>query len=561
MTTQTPSSETPSPPGSGPRPVPVPAARKWVTFALCGLVALVPALDLTALNQAVPHLSADLRPSATQILWIADAYGFALAGLLITMGGIGDRIGHRRLLLAGAALFAAPSALTAYAGSAEQLIAARFLLGVAGATLMPSALSLIRRVFTDPKERTMAIGMFSGIGGLAVGLGPVVGGALLDHFWWGSVFLINVPVMLVVLGAGALVLPEARNPRPGRLDLPGVPLSVTGMIGVVYAIKEAAADGLGAEVAVAALVGLLGLAAFAVRQTRLDDPLIDVRLFRRAAFSGSVATTTFAMFALVAQSLIFSLYFQLVLGWSPLAAGLAGLPGALGAMTGGAALAPPLIGALGRARVAAVGLAVSAAGYLMLSMAGTETAYLTGIVGPMVLSGLGMGMVMTVTADTVLATVPRERSGAASAISETGMELGGSLGMAVLGSVLNAVYRRSVEPPAGLPPEADHAVRDSLAAAVQAAAALPERAADAVVAAAGRAFVDGMQAALLTSTGLAAAVAVFALVALRGVPKEIPEHVEPGLPGVPGAHDAASAPDEPDAQTGPDARTGPDVRP
>ncbi|MEW2355951.1 MFS transporter [Spirillospora sp. NPDC029432] len=500
-------------------------ARKWATFGLCLLVIMVPALDLTALNQAVPHLTADLRPSATQILWIADAYGFALAGLLITMGGVGDRVGHKRLLLAGAGLFAATSALTAYAWTAETLIAARFLLGVAGATLMPSALSLIRRVFTDPKERTMAVGAFSGVSGLAIGLGPVLGGALLDHFWWGSVFLINVPIMLVVLAAGAAVLPAGRNPRPGRLDLLGVPLSIAGVIGLVYAIKELAAHGPSLEVLAAALVGAAGLAAFAVRQVRVADPLIDVRLFRLAAFSGSVVANMFAMFALVAQSLIFSLYFQLVLGWSPLQSGLAGLPGALGAMIGGAALAPPLISLLGRARVVAAGLILGAVAYALLSQAGTDTSYLV-LVGPVLLSGLGMGMAMTVTADTVLATVPRERSGAASAISETGMELGGSLGMAVLGSVLNAVYRDAIELPAGLPAAAGAAAGDSLSGAMQAAAGLPERLAAQVAGAAGEAFASGMQAAMLCSTGLAAAAGLFALVALRGVPKVIPDAAE-----------------------------------
>lgn len=501
-------------------------ARKWATFALCGLVIMVPSLDLTALNLAVPHLTADLRPSAAQILWIADAYGFALAGLLITMGGIGDRIGHKRLLLIGAVLFAATSALTAYAWSAELLVAARFLLGIAGATLMPSALSLIRRVFTEPKERTMAIGLFSGIGGLAVGLGPVVGGALLDHFWWGSVFMINVPIMLAVLVAGTAVLPAGRGARSGRIDLPTVPLSIAGMVGVVYAIKEFAVHGTaGADVLAALAAGTAALAAFAVRQARLADPLIDVRLFRRIAFSGSVVTTMFAMFALVAQSLIFSLYFQLVLGWSPLSSGLAGLPGALGALVGGAALAPPLITVLGRARVVAAGLGVAAVAYALISQVGTGTDYVM-MVGPIVFSGLGIGMVMTVTADTVLATVPRERSGAASAISETGMELGGSLGLAVLGSVLNAVYRGAVEPPAGLPPAAQEAVRDSVGAAAQVAAGLPERSAAAVMGAAGEAFVAGLRTAILCSAGLAALVGVFALVALRNVPKVIADAAE-----------------------------------
>ncbi|WP_433462430.1 MFS transporter [Spirillospora sp. CA-128828] len=502
------------------------SARKWSTFAICLLVAIVPNIDLTALNQAVPHLSADLHPSSTQILWIADAYGFALAGLLITMGGVGDRIGHKRLLLIGTAVFAAASAVTAYAPSAELLIAARALLGVAGATLMPSCLSLIRRVFTEPKERTMAVGAFAGVGGLAVGLGPVIGGALLDHFWWGSVFMINVPIMAVACLAGAALLPESRNPVPGRLDLLSVPLSVAGVLGLVYAVKEAAAHGPDeARVYVSAVVGVLALAAFLVRQGRLAEPLIDIRLFRRAAFSGSVVTNMFAMFALVAQSLIFSLFFQLALGWSPLKSGLAGLPGAAGAMVGGAALAPPLINAFGRARVVAAGMLLSAGGFGLFLIIGLHTSYWT-MLPAMLLSGIGMGMGLTVTADTVLASVPKDRSGAASAISETATELGGALGMAILGSVLNAVYRNVLDLPAGVPAPAASAARDSLGAALQAAANLPGTVAAQVSAAARTAFVDGMHAALLCSAAFAALVAVFALITLRNVPKVIPENEE-----------------------------------
>ncbi|WP_067480909.1 MFS transporter [Actinomadura hibisca] len=512
---------------------PVSAARKWGTFAVCALMALVPALDMTALNQAVPHLTADLRPSATQILWIADAYGFALAGLLITMGGVGDRVGHRRMLLTGAALFAAASALTAYAGTAELLIAARALLGVAGATLMPSALSLIRRVFTEPRERTAAIGMFSGVAGLAVGLGPVLGGALLNHFWWGSVFLINVPIMLVVLVAGLLVLPESRDPAPGRLDLVSVPLSAAGIVGLVYAVKEAAAHGpWRVEVGVAALVGVAGLVTFALRQRRIVHPLIDVRLFGRVAFTGSVLTNMFAMFALVAQSLIFSLYFQLVLGWSPLKSGLAGLPAAVGAMVGGALLAPPLIRATGRARAVGAGLALSAVAYCGYLLSGVSADYAV-LVVMMVAGGVGMGVAMTVTSDTVLASVPKDRSGAASAVSETATELGGALGLAVLGSVLNAVYRDRVAVPAGAP---EAAARDSLASALETAATLPPRVGGALASAARHAYVDGMHAALVCSAVLAALVAVAALVTLRSVPAVIPDEAggsdEPPVPAL-----------------------------
>ncbi|TDC45159.1 MFS transporter [Actinomadura sp. KC345] len=505
------------------------STRKWATLVTCLLVAAVPSIDLTALNQAVPHLSADLRPSSTQVLWIADAYGFALAALLVTMGGVGDRIGHKKLLLAGMALFAAASALTAYAPSAELLIAARALLGVAGATLMPACLSLIRRAFTDPKERTAAVGAFMGVAGLAVGLGPVVGGALLEHFWWGSVFLVNVPVMAAAFVAGAVLLTESRDPVPGRLDLLSVPLSVAGVLGIVYAVKEAAAHGLDQGwIYVSASAGALALTAFVVRQSRLDEPLIDVRLFRRAAFSGAVITNMFAMFALVAQSLIFSLFFQLALGWSPLKAGLAGVPGAAGAMIGGALLAPPLISALGRARVVAAGMLLATCGYTLFLTVGLDTSYWT-MLPSMLLAGVGMGIGLTVTGDTVLASVPKDRSGAASAISETGMELGGALGMAVLGSVLNAVYRSALELPAGVPGPAASAAGDSIAGALQAAAALPGDLAGQVGAAARDAFVDGMHAALLCSAGLAALVAVFSLITLRGVPKVITEEEEPDL--------------------------------
>ncbi|MFC7728876.1 MFS transporter [Actinomadura keratinilytica] len=503
-------------------PQAVPSHRKWGTFVIGCLLILVPGIDLTALNLAVPHISADLDPSATQILWIADSYGFALAGLLITMGAVGDRVGHRNLLLIGVAVFAAASALTAYAPSAELLIAARALLGAAGATLMPSALALIRRVFTDPKERTTALGAFFGSGALAVGLGPVLGGGVLEHFWWGAVFLINVPIMAVILAAGAVLLPGSHGPGHGRVDVPSVPLSAAGVLGVVYAVKEAAAHGLdAAQVRWGVAVGAAGLALFLWRQTRLAHPLIDVRLFRRAAFTGSVTINLFAMFGMVAQSLLFSLYFQLVLGWSPLRAGLAGLPGAVGAAAGGAALAAPLISAVGRARTVAVGMAVAAVSYAAFTGFGTDPSYPL-LVVPMVLGGLGMGLALTVTGDTVLASVPRRRAGTASAISETAAELGGALGMAVLGSVVTAVYRRALETPSGLPAGAEHAARESLASAAGAAAALPQDLAARLLDAARTAYVDGMHAAMLASAAVMACVAVTAVFTLRSVPKVIP---------------------------------------
>jgi DHA2 family multidrug resistance protein-like MFS transporter len=509
---------------------PVGTARKWATLAISCLAVLVLSIDLTALHLAIPNLIDDLSPSGTQILWIADVYGFALAGLLVTMGGIGDRIGRKKLLLIGTTAFAATSALTAYATSPEMLIAARALLGIAGATIMPSTLSLTRNVFTDAKERTTAVGIASGIGALGVGLGPIMGGALLNHFWWGSVFLINVPIMAVVLVAGLFVLPESRNPRPGRIDVPSVPLSIVGVLGIVYAITEAGHSGI-AETKVGAgfVIGVIGLAAFVWRQSRLSVPLIDIRLFRNPAFSGSIGANLFAMFALVAQSLVFSQYFQLVLHWSPLQAGLAGLPGGVAAAVGGGALAAPLITLLGRARVVALGLAISAAGFALYTLTGTESDYWTLLLA-MVPCGLGVGMAMTVTGDTILASVPKDRAGAASAISETATELGGALGMAVLGSALTAAYRTSLRLPDGLPAEADRGARDSIGGALETATTLPGRLAAQVIGASQHAFVDGMHTAVLCSAALSALTGLAALFALRTVPKVIPEHLEEADP-------------------------------
>ncbi|WP_344451946.1 MFS transporter [Actinocorallia aurantiaca] len=497
---------------------------KWGTLVVSCVAVLVLSVDLTALHLAIPLLTAELGPSATEILWIADGYGFALAGLLITMGWVGDRVGRKKLLLIGAAAFGTASALTAYAHTTETLVAGRVLLGAAGATIMPSALALVRNAFDEPGERTMAVGAFAGVGGLGVGLGPLLGGALLDRFWWGAVFLINVPLMAVVVAAGLVVLRESRDPRPGGLDPLSVLMSAAGTVGVIYSVKEIAADGFGAARAAAGLGALVVLVLFVRRQSRIPDPLIDVRLFRIPAFSGSIGINLFAMFALVAQSLVFAQFWQLVLGWSPLKAGLAGLPGAIGAMAGGAALAPPLISAMGRSRTIAIGLFVSACTFTAFTGFGADLNYWAFL--PLLFaSGLGMGLAMAVTSDTILASVPKERAGAASAISETATELGGALGMALLGSVVNAVYRTSVTLPGGLPEDASAKAGDSLPGAYEAASAIPQDVAGRVLDAARLAYVDAMHAALLCSAFLALVSAVAALLSLRSVPRELEEQV------------------------------------
>ncbi|MEU7003136.1 MFS transporter [Nonomuraea sp. NPDC046570] len=496
---------------------------KWGSLAIACLAQLLLAIDLTVLHLALPSLVTDLAPTATQQLWIGDMYGFALAGLLITMGNLGDRIGRKKLLLIGAVAFGAASALTAYAPNTELLIAARALLGVAGATIMPSTLSIIRNVFTDPAERTMAVGIWSGMGAAGFALGPIVGGLLLNHFWWGSVFLVNLPVMALVLVGGILVLPESRNPNPGRIDALSVLLSVAGVMAVVYALKTGVIDGFAGTVAVAAVGGMVVLALFAWRQVRLAEPLVDVRLFRHRAFSGAVGANLFAIFGMISLSLIIAQFLQLVLGWTPLQAGLASLPGGMAGMVGGV-LAGRLVSWWGRNAVVALGLLLSAVSFLAYSRADLGTTFLS-LLPAMLVGGIGIGFTFAVTNDTILASVPKERAGAAAAISETAFELGGSLGIAVLGSILSGAYRDNLRLPAGIPAQELPYVTDSLGGAVTVAASLPPEVAGPVTAAARTAFVEALQVTALATAGMLLVLSALALYTLRGVPKVIPEDV------------------------------------
>ncbi|WP_028925268.1 MFS transporter [Pseudonocardia acaciae] len=473
--------------------VSAPPRSRWVALATLSLAVLLIAVDATVLGLAVPFLAEDLRPSATELLWIGDVYSFVLAGLLITMGGLGDRIGRKRLLLIGAAVFGAVSVLAAFAPSAGTLIAARALLGVAGATLMPSTLSIIRNLFTDARERTMAIGVWGSMGSAGMAIGPLVGGVLLEHFWWGSVFLINVPVMLVLIAVGAVTLPESRDPSPGPWDLPGAALSTVGVIGVVYAVKELAAGGGLLAVVVAGVVGVLGLGAFVRRQLRLPVPLVDVRLFGRRRFSGAVITDALAMFGLSGLAFFISQFLQLVQGLGPLEAGLRELPLVAGAVVGG--LLAGVLAARWTARPvvvlgqAAMGLALAAV--LLLR---ADTGFLPiGVV--LAVAGLGAGAAFTLTADIVLASVPKEKAGAASGVAETAYELGTALGIALLGSVITAWYRAGIGLPAGVPEPALASARDSLGGAHAVAGTLPPEVGGPLLRAAREAFVDGLGAA------------------------------------------------------------------
>lgn len=491
--------------------------REWIGLGVLALACLLYSMDLTVLNLALPAISADLEPSSSQLLWIVDVYGFVLAGSLITMGTLGDRIGRRRLLLLGAAFFAVASVLAAFSTSAEMLIATRALLGLAGATLAPSTLSLIRSMFHDPGQRTVAIGVWITSFSAGAVIGPPLGGLLLEFFWWGSVFLLAVPVMALILVLGPVLLPEFRDPAPGPLDLASAALSLVAVLAVIYGLKQAAQDGLGWPPALWIAAGLAVGVLFVRRQRRLDDPLIDLQLFRVPAFSASLAAYLLGTFVAFGSFLFIFQFLQLVLGLSPLEAGVWTVP-FFGVFIVGSMLTPVLVRLLRPGFLMAAGLVVAALGFGLLAQVHAGSGLALFLTASVVFS-LGLAPVFTLATDLIVGTAPPERAGAAAAISETSSELGGALGIATLGSIGTALYRGQVADavPASVPPEAADASRDTLGGAVAAADQLPDRLAAELLDTAREAFTQGLQVAALTSAVIAAATAVMAAVLLRHV--------------------------------------------
>ncbi|TDP31904.1 MFS transporter [Nocardia ignorata] len=435
--------------------------REWGGLALLALPTMLLGLDVTALYLVVPSLAVDLDPSATETLWIMDAYGFLIAGLLITMGTLGDRVGRRRLLMIGVALFATASVAVAFAPTALWLIAARALLGVAGATLMPSTLSLISTMFTDPGQRASAIGVWATAFGLGMAAGPIVGGVLTAALWWGAVFLIAVPVALLVLACAPTLLPERWSPA-GRLDVLSAGLSLAAILPVVYAIKHAAAHGIDLPAVAAVVVGGIATVAFVRRQLRLPEPLLDVKLFTSSTFSAALSVLLIGLVGFGGAMFLVTQYLQLVAGFSPTTAGLWMGPPAL-AMLVGAIGAPLLARRVSPGVVITATLALSLAGYALLALAGTDGNG-TVVVG-FALVYLGLGVIAALGTDIVVGAAPPDKAGSAAALSETVQELGIAAGVALLGSFTTAIYRGSIEVPAGLSASMAATYSDSLAGA------------------------------------------------------------------------------------------------
>ncbi|GHE63743.1 MFS transporter [Streptomyces spiralis] len=482
---------------------------RWLALAVLVLAVLLVAVDATVLGLATPYISEDLEPSGTQLLWIGDVYSFVIAGLLVSMGSLGDRIGRKRILLGGATAFGAISVLNAYATTPELMILARALLGVAGATLMPATLALIRNIFHDPRERSLAVGIWGATASAGTAVGPIAGGFLLEHFWWGSVFLINLPVMAVLVLVGVRLLPESRNPDPGPWDLAGVLLSLVGVIGIVYAVKEAAAHGFTPAVLGAGAVGAAALYRFVRRQLTLPTPLLDIRLFRNRGFSGAVLADLLTVLGMSGLVFFLSQYLQLVQDRRPFEAGLAEVPAAVGAVAAGLVAGRAArrfsVRAVVSGGLAAVGLALAA-----LTTLDAATGYpLLG--AALLVVGVGAGFSFTVTADVILSSVPKEQAGAASAVSETAYELGAALGIALLGSIVTAAYRGFPGPP-GTPSQA----RESLGGAVEASENLPAHTAQELLGAARDAFVHGLHLASGAGAAVLLGAAAAAWVLLKG---------------------------------------------
>ncbi len=476
-----------------------PDPRRWWSLAVLCMTLLVIGLDNTILNVALPSLVVDLGATTSQLQWIVDGYTLVFAGLLLTAGSLGDRFGRRGALSIGLAVFGVGSLASALAGGANVLIFTRAFMGIGGALIMPATLSLLTNIFTDPKERARAIGAWAAVAGAGSAFGPLIGGFLLEHFWWGSVFLINVPVVIVALVAGRMLLPTSKDPSAPRLDPFGAVLSMTGLIALLFGIIEAPVKGWGDPIVVGGIVaGALLLIGFVLWELYTDHPMLDVRFFQNRRFTAANGAITLTFFAMFGVSFLATQYLQSVLGYSPLEAGVRMLPMPL-TMLVVAPLSPRIVEKVGTKLVVGTGLTLAAIGTSGLALLPVEGGYPI-VVGSMMIMAAGMGLVMAPATESIMGSLPPAKAGVGSAMNDTTRQMGGALGVAIIGSVLASSYRPGVSSALsalGAPQEVIDVAQESITGAMHAAAQLPAPLGDAVASAASSEFVTALHGAVL----------------------------------------------------------------
>lgn len=487
-------------------------AREWTALAVLMIPVLLTSVDNTVLSFALPQVSTALKPSGTQLLWLIDIYPLMLAGLLVAMGSLGDRLGRRRMLVIGAIGFGVASILAAYSPSAEALIGARVLLGVFGATLMPSTLSLIRNIFADRNDRRLAIATWAAMFSGGAALGPIVGGYLLEHFWWGSVFLINVPLIVIFLGLAFVFLPESKDPNPGRFDVISIVLSLTAMLPIVFGIKQLAQHGVTDLAFVGFVLGVASAVAFVRRQGRLPAPMLDLSLFDNRVFNGAIVSNLLSLMGFAGFVFFAAQFLQLVAGLTPLAAAMALLPGLVVTVLAGF-IAIRLVRVIPAHLLVSFSFVMSAAGYAIAAFVGTPS--VGSIMIAFAVLGMGIGMAETLTNDLMLTSVAPHKAGTASAISETAYEIGAVLGTAVLGSVLTMTYRSNLSVPDVPRWSSSRPEFQTLGGTIEAAAHFPNGVGQALLSSAHAAFDLGIQRSSGVAIVIALAAAVLSFRSLR----------------------------------------------
>jgi EmrB/QacA subfamily drug resistance transporter len=497
--------------------------RRWFTLAVLCVSLLVIVIDNTIVNVALPTLQNDLGTSITGLQWVVDAYTLVFAGFLLTFGALGDRFGRKGALNIGLVVFAVASTAAAFANGVNELVGARAVMGLGAALIMPATLSIITNVFTDARERAVAIGIWSGVAGMAIALGPVAGGFLLEHFWWGSVFIVNLPIVVGALIAGRFLVPNSRSPEARPIDVVGAVLSVVGLLALVWGVIEAPSKGWTSTPILAAFtLAVLAVAAFVAWERRYEHPMLNVRFFRNPRFTAASLTVTLVFFALIGFVFLATQYLQFVLGYSPLQAGIRTLPFAL-AMMVVAPVSSKVVEWLGTKRVVVAGMLVFAIGMVVASTSTVGSGY-PRVAIAMVLLGSGMGLALAPSTESIMGALPRDEAGVGSAVNDTSREVGAALGVAVIGSMLSSIYgsQFAEHAPDALPAAARHAADNSLGAALQVSGQLGSAGAT-VAEVAKEAFVFAMSRASLVTAAIAV---VGAFVAWRFLPARAAEENE-----------------------------------